>query len=67
MQISRRVAMSNFDANERVPFDGPHMYSSSRRRSDAPVMEVTTIPWPDFVNIPYKSNLEDKHFARFDH
>ena len=53
IQISRRVAMSNFDANERVPFDGPHMYSSNRRRSDAPVMEVTTIPWPDFVNIPY--------------
>ena len=52
-RLSKRVAMSNFDANRRVPFDGPHMYSSSRRRSDAPVMEITTIPWPDFVNIPY--------------
>ena len=30
VEISRkRVAMSNFDANERVPFDGPHMYSSN--------------------------------------
>ena len=53
VQISKRVAMSNFDANRRVPFDGPHIYSSSRRRSDAPVMEITTIPWPDFVNVPY--------------
>ena len=53
IKISERVAMSNFDANRRVPFDGPHMYSSSRRRSDAPVMEVATVPYPDFVNIPY--------------
>ena len=53
VEISRRVAMSNFDANERVPFDGPHMYSSNRRRSDAPVMEVSTIPWPDFITVPY--------------
>jgi len=53
IEISRKVAMSNFDVNRRVPFDGPHIYSSSRRRSDAPVMEVTTIPWPDFVNVPY--------------
>ena len=28
-----------------------------RRRSDAPVMEVTTIPWPDFVNIPLYHNV----------
>ena len=53
IKISERVAMSNFDANRRVPFDGPHMYSTSRRRSDAPVMEVATVPYPDFVNIPY--------------
>ena len=53
VQLSRRVAMSNFDANRRVPFDGPHMYSSNRRRSDAPVMEVSTIPWPDFITVPY--------------
>jgi len=53
IKISERVAMSNFDANRRVPFDGPHMYSTSRRTSDAPVMEVATVPYPDFVNIPY--------------
>jgi len=53
IEISRRVAMSNFDADRRVPFDGPHMYSTGRRRSDAPVMEVATVPYPDFVTIPY--------------
>jgi len=53
IEISRRVAMSNFDADRRVPFDGPHMYSTGRRRSDAPVMEIATVPYPDFVNIPY--------------
>ena len=51
--ISRRVAMSNFDSNERVPFNTPYRYSSSRDTQEAPVMEVTTIPWPDFVNVPY--------------
>ena len=53
VEISRRVAMSNFDADRRVPFDGPHMYSTGRRRSDAPVMEIATVPYPDFVTIPY--------------
>ena len=53
IEISRRVAMSNFDADRRVPFDGPHMYSTGRRRSDAPVMEIATVPYPDFVTIPY--------------
>jgi len=53
IEISRRVAMSNFDADRRVPFDGPHMYSTGRRRSDAPVMEIATVPYPDFVSIPY--------------
>jgi len=53
VKISERVAMSNFDANRRVPFDGPHMYSADRRRSDAPVMEIATVPYPDFVNVPY--------------
>jgi hypothetical protein len=53
IEISRRVAASNFDANRRVPFDGPHMYSSNRRRSDAPVMEIATVPYPDFITIPY--------------
>ncbi len=53
VKISERVAMSNFDANRRVPFDGPHMYSTARRRSDAPVMEIATVPYPDFVTIPY--------------
>ena len=53
VQLSKRVAMSNFDANRRVPFDGPHMYSANRRRSDAPVMEISTIPWPDFITVPY--------------
>ena len=53
VEINRRVAMSNFDANRRVPFDGPHIYSADRRRSDAPVMEITTIPWPDFITVPY--------------
>jgi len=53
VKISERVAMSNFDADRRVPFDGPHMYSTARRRSDAPVMEIATVPYPDFVNIPY--------------
>ena len=53
IKISERVAMSNFDANRRVPFDGPHMYSSGRRRSDAPVMEIATVPYPDFVTVPY--------------
>ena len=53
VKISERVAMSNFDANRRVPFDGPHIYSSSRRRSDAPVKEIATIPWPDFITVPY--------------
>ena len=45
--------MSNCDANRRVPFDGPHMYSTGRRRSDAPVMDISTIPWPDFITVPY--------------
>jgi len=53
IKISERVAMSNFDANRRVPFDGPHIYSADRRRSDAPVMEIATVPYPDFVTIPY--------------
>ena len=53
VKISERVAMSNFDADRRVPFDGPHMYSTARRRSDAPVMEIATVPYPDFVTIPY--------------
>ena len=53
IKISERVAMSNFDADRRVPFDGPHMYSADRRRSDAPVMEIATVPYPDFVTIPY--------------
>ena len=53
IKISERVAMSNFDADRRVPFDGPHMYSTGRRRSDAPVMEIATVPYPDFVTIPY--------------
>ena len=53
VKISERVAMSNFDADRRVPFDGPHMYSTGRRRSDAPVMEIATVPYPDFVNVPY--------------
>ena len=53
VKISERVAMSNFDADRRVPFDGPHMYSTGRRRSDAPVMEIATVPYPDFVTIPY--------------
>ena len=53
VQISKRVAMSNFDPNERVPFNTPYRYSSSRDTQEAPVMEVTTITWPDFVNIPY--------------
>ena len=53
IKISERPAMSNFDADRRVPFDGPHMYSTGRRRSDAPVMEIATVPYPDFVNIPY--------------
>jgi len=53
IKISERVAMSNFDADRRVPFDGPHMYSTDRRRSDAPVKEIATVPYPDFVNVPY--------------
>ena len=53
VKISERVAMSNFDADRRVPFDGPHMYSTARRRSDAPVMEIATVPYPDFFNVPY--------------
>ncbi len=53
IEISRRIAMSNFDADRRVPFDGPHISSSSLRRSDDPVYEVATVPYPDFVSIPY--------------
>jgi len=53
IEISRRVAASNFDANRRVPFEESHMYSSNRRRADAPVMEIATVPYPDFVTIPY--------------
>ena len=52
-EIDRRVAASNFDANRRVPFNTPYRYNSSRDFQEAPVMEVATIPWPDFVTVPY--------------
>ena len=53
IKLFERVAQSNFDANRRVPFNTPYRYSSSRDFQEAPVMEVATVPYPDFVTVPY--------------
>ena len=53
IKLFERVAQSNFDSNRRVPFNTPYRYSSSRNFQDAPVMEVATVPYPDFVTVPY--------------
>ena len=58
--IIKRIAAAQFNPNERIPFQSKHKVAGGDGpiySSNAPVYEVQTIPYPDFINITYTVNF----------
>ena len=54
--IIKRIAAAQFDPDQRIAFQSKHAVAGGdgpRYSSNAPVYEVQSIPYPDFVNITY--------------
>ena len=54
--IIKRIAAAQFNPNERIPFQSKHKVAGGDGpiySSNAPVYEVQSVPYPDFVNITY--------------
>ena len=58
--IIKRIAAAQFDPHQRIAFQSKHAIQGGdgpRYSSNAPVYEVQTVPYPDFVNITYTINF----------
>jgi hypothetical protein len=54
--IIKRIAAAQFDPDQRIDFQSKHAIASGdgpRYSANAPVYEVQSVPYPDFVNITY--------------
>lgn len=53
IQFYKKIAESNFDSQRRVPFNSKWQINSGRYKSENPVYELHSLPWPTFINVSY--------------
>ena len=54
--IVKKIAESNFNNEQRVPFHNPYVqkqHFGSKVKKEEPVYEVQRLPWPNFIKVPY--------------
>ena len=65
--VIKRIASSQFDPSQRVAFQQNHFVPDGAfgRRNDrmAPVYEVQSIPYPDFINVTYTVNFWSSYIS----
>ena len=54
--IVKKIAESNFNNGQRIPFHNPYVqkqHFGSKVKKETPVYEVQRLPWPNFIKVPY--------------